>query len=105
MKQITFKQIAIIICLFCAAMIFLTATAFSQDTIPTKRVKMVDHVGMSRKTGKIIRTSHAHWVNVKSGYIIKLSSGMYLINGREVYPNNFKIEKNYRCSTSKAFAK
>ena len=80
-------KLALLVCLICLAGILFTTTAFCQDTIPTKKVLVVKQE-LSRKTGKVQR----QWwrkMTVKSGYIIKESNGLYLINGKEMRPDNF----------------
>jgi hypothetical protein len=87
MKQITFSKFALIVCAICLAGILFTTSAFCQDTIPTKKVLVVNQE-LSRKTGKVQR----QWfrkMTVKSGYIVKLPNGFYLINGKEMKPNDF----------------
>lgn len=101
MKQITFKKLALIICLFCAAMIFLTASAFAQDTIRVEKV-LVKNQLIYAKTGKVMRT---WWrkTKVKKGYIIKRDDGMFVINGKVMIPNDFSYtpEKQYAKSEMK----
>ncbi|MEO9145061.1 MAG: hypothetical protein ABI237_05840 [Ginsengibacter sp.] len=89
MKQISFKKIALIICLLCAAMILLTVSAFAQDTIRTNRVRVRNTIGINKKTGRIVYASPRHWEKVKDGYIIKEANGMYILNGREVFPSDY----------------
>lgn len=90
MKKITFKKTALIICMFCIAMIFLTVAASAQDTVYTSRVHVRNSIGISKKTGHIIYASPLHWEKVKTGYIIKETNGMCVVNGREVYPGDYR---------------
>ncbi len=72
----------LIICLF-----LFPAVGFSQDTIPTQKV-LVCHQLINAKNGKVMR----QWwrkVKVKSGYIIKRTDGLFVINGKIMVPNNF----------------
>lgn len=89
MEKITFKQFALFICLLCAAMIFLTLSAYAQDTIPARKVKIAQNVGISMKDGHVLYV-HPRWTKVKSGFIIKKSDTVYVINGKEYKPGNHK---------------
>jgi hypothetical protein len=99
MKQISFSKVAIIVCLLCAALL-VTITSFAQDTIYCKKVRIRNTIGISMKTGKVLYASHLRRVKVDSGYIIKLKNGMYLINGKERYPSNFR----YKALSEKQYA-
>lgn len=87
MKKLSFVKTAIIVCLLCLAGCITTLDGFSQDTIYTRKV-MIANAQLSRKTGKIQRIWYKK-LTVKSGYIIKQTNGLFLINGKEMVPDNF----------------
>jgi hypothetical protein len=62
---------------------------FGQDTIPARKVKIADKVGVSMKDGHVMY-AHPRWREVKSGFIIKESNGLYVINGKDYKPGNRK---------------
>ena len=88
MKELAFKKMAIIVCLLCAAMIFVSAKCFAQDTVWNVRKVLICKQELSRKTGAPVRTWYKK-VTVKKGYIIKEANGFFLINGKEMIPDNF----------------
>lgn len=59
------------------------------DTIPASAVKVSDKVWVNAK-GKIVAHSTPHWVEVKSGFIVKKSDNLYIIDGKEFKPGNKK---------------
>ena len=69
--------------------LFFSFAAFCQDTIPARKVKIAEKIGISIKTGKVL-DAHPRWVKVKSGFIIKEANGLYVINGKEYKPGNHK---------------
>lgn len=64
-------------------------SAFCQDTIPARKVKIAENVGISMRDGHVMY-AHPRWRKVKSGFIIKKSDRLYVINGREYKPGNHK---------------
>lgn len=80
----TIKETAVI-----ALILFLPLFGKSQDTIQARMVKISDRVWVD-KQGKIVAHFTPHWVDVKSGYIIKESENLYVINGKEYKPGDHK---------------
>ncbi|HVA97661.1 MAG TPA: hypothetical protein VNG53_02100 [Bacteroidia bacterium] len=77
MKQISFRRFAIIICLLCAAMIFLTTKLFAQDTIYVKKVFLNNHK-----------------IKVKAGYIVHKKNDLWEVNKKEVHLLVYKSTEN-----------
>jgi hypothetical protein len=76
--------------LFTAIVLLTSFNAFCQDTIHVNKVR-VANVLINKKTG-MIEKKWFRTVKVKTGYIIKNADGMYVINGREMLPNDFETD-------------
>jgi len=75
------KKILFVFLLFCIS------KAKAQDTFHVERV-LVKHKIIYAKTGRVMRR---YWrkEKVKKGYIVRLPNGFFLINGKEMKPDNF----------------
>lgn len=69
-------------------LLFATSTGFSQDTIWNVKKVLIVKQQLSRKTDKPIRSWYRK-MTVKSGYIIKMPDGRFLINGKTMIPDNY----------------
>lgn len=69
--------------------VFICLSAFCQDTIPARMVKISDRVWVNAQ-GKIVAHSIPHWTEVKSGFIVKKSDNLYIIDGKEYKPGDHK---------------
>lgn len=76
--------------LFFLLIICIPVMCHAQDTIKASHAYLSKHVELSRKTNRIIR-AWPHWVKVKSGKIVYMGNGIYMINGEEYHgPENEK---------------
>lgn len=87
MNQISFSKFALFICLLALAGL-ITTTAFAQDTIYCRKVRVSKWVGIY-KSGRILH-AHPTWKKVKNGFIIRKSQTLYLIDGEEYKPGDNK---------------
>lgn len=71
-------------------LILFSANLKAQDTIYCHKAKIAKYVVINRKTG-IKKPYGRHWVDIDSGYVIKLKNGKWLINGKEWNPNSNRV--------------
>lgn len=87
--QITFRKLALFVCLLCMALLFLTTRLFAQDTIYCRKVRIANHVGISMKDGHVMY-ARPIWRKVKCGFIVRLRNGDWLIDGKVKKPGDNK---------------
>lgn len=76
-------------------LLLLSANLKAQDTIYCSKAKIAKYVVINRKTG-IKKPYGRHWIDVDSGYVVKLKNGNYIINGKEMF-----ADKNYKLTALK----